>query len=236
MKVVISTCDKHSWIIPISMYFLKKYWPDLPYPVDIITETGYIDGCYGNQFDGGGLSWSDGLINYLKQSDENKILLILEDHLIQRPVIDWEVKLAESLCHGKIGCVRLNNAPHRYLKAHTFKADAGFFRDYRMDQRFALTLQMAIWQKEFLLEFLRAGENVWEVEKLGTKRVNESKSEWRVLWPVRNIITYPPRGLLRKGILEPGPLKWAFSELEPESECYKILAKAIKNQLDEHRK
>lgn len=229
MKIVIATCDKNSWLIPVFLYFYKKYWPDNPYETEIVTEQKHVD---GTVFYTKEVSWSTGIINYLNQSKDDKFLLIIEDHLIRKPIITSRVNRAERLCSDDVGCVRLNNAPHKYFNHHSKRSDIKAFREYPLDQRFAMTLQVAIYQKQFLLDVLRDGEDVWKVECNGSARLREMKSKWRILWPKNNIVDVPPTGILRKGRFKPPILRWATAELLDDAtinskKIYKILQKKI---------
>jgi len=228
VKTVVLTCDKHAWVVPVFLHFYKKYWPDNPYETEIVTEKYHIN---GNVFYAGGKSWSTRLLNYIKQSKDDKFLFIVEDHLIRKTVDTERVKIAENLCEGKVGCVRLNNNPHKYFDRHTILADFIGFREYPLDKRFSMTLQMAIWQKQFLFDVLRDNESIWETEGNGSKRLKELKSPlWQILWPETIIIDCDDRGILRKGILEPPVLRWALSELSQDNPEYKILQNQIKRQ------
>lgn len=229
MKVLIITCDKYAWLVPVFLHFYKKYWPDNPYETVIITEKKHIDSDYMVYY-AGEASWSSEVLSYLRQSKEEKFILIHEDHLIRKKINTERVKIAEGLCEGDVGCVRLNHAPHKYFNQHTIKTNIKGFKEYPTKRRFSFTMQMAFWQKQYLLDVMREGESAWENEEKGIARLKEMNSKWRILWPKFNIIDYPPRGLLRKGILQPPALRWAKSELSEDSKEYEILENQIKVQ------
>ena len=229
MKSLLITCDKYAWLVPVFLHFYKKYWPDNPYKTEIITQTRKISTVH-TVFYAGNVSWSSEVLNYLRQTKEDKFILFNEDILINRMVDTRGVKNAERLCKNNIGCVRLNHAPKRYLTEHAKKTDIKGFREYPTDRRFSFTMQIAFWQKKYLFDVMRDGESAWENEANGIERLKEMKSDWRILWPEKNIITYAPVGIMRKGILEPQVLRWAKSELQEDSKEYKILENQIKKQ------
>lgn len=224
MKLVVMTCDKHDWIVPIFKFFYEKNWLDSPYRVEILTETNAVD---YPAFLAGKVSWATALINYLKQSNEDKILLTLEDYLIKSKVDTDRVRIAEKLCEGDVGCVRLSNGPYKYFLKHT----AGYpeingFKQYPLYKRFSMVAHMGFFQKQFLLDVLKDGENIWETEGKGSVRLKNLGSNWRVLWPKVNVINYATNGgLIKKGKLRPQCLKWALSELanSGEKKLFKIL-------------
>jgi hypothetical protein len=209
MKVVILTCDNYAWLIPVFLHFYNKYWPDNPYQTEIITEIDHINGFV---FYTKGASWSSGLLNYLKQSDDDKFLLIDEDCLIKGPVNLGRVKLAEKLCEGNIGCVRLN-APDKYYNRHAIESGVKFYKEYPLDKPYSMSLQAAIWQKKYLLEVLWHKEDGWQAELIGSKRVANMKGRWRILWAKSAVIDYHGGGIMRKGQPALPVVKWALLEL-----------------------
>lgn len=209
MKIVILTCDEYAWIVPVFLHFLKKYWSDNPYEIEIITEKAHVD---GTVFYTRGVSWSSGLINYLKQSKEKKFLLILEDCLIDKKVDTERVQMAEKLCRGDVGCINLN-APERYQRDHTIKSGVEGFREYPLDAKYSMAIQPAIWQKQYLLDILRTGESCWGTEIKGSRRLKELKGKWRLLWAKTPIMSYHPGSLIHKGKFHFESAKWAMLEL-----------------------
>ena len=227
MKIVVLTCNKYRWLVPVFLYFYKKHWPDNPYKTEIVTESEHIDGTVFYSRDP---SWATSVIKYIKQSEEDKFLLILEDYLIRQAVNTKRVRIAEKLCIKDVGYVRLRNSPKKGINRHTININIKGFREYPIERRFAMVVQTGIYQKKFLLDILREGESAWETESEGLHRIRKLKPKWRVLWPEEHIIDYPARGLLRKGILEPRVLRRALSELPQGSLEHKILQNQIKRQ------
>jgi len=194
MRVVVFTCDKYSWLIPTFLHFYRKMWPDNPYQTDFVTETKEIG--LVSTFFTGKIPWSDGAIKYFESLEEDTFLLLLEDHIIKEMIDTNRVKVAESFCSGDVGCVRLN--PHDKLSRSLLNAGIEGFKEYPLDKPYSISLQPAIWQKEFLFEFLKKGENIWQVENEGSIRIQKSKM--RVIWVDTPIITMPrPGGYMKKG-------------------------------------
>lgn len=222
MKVIITTCDEYDWIIPIFKYFFEKHWPDNPYQIEILTETNAID---YPVFCAGKVSWASRLINYLKQSKEDKILFTLEDYLIQATVDTDRIRVAENLCQGDVGCVRLSNCPYKYFKQHIVDSPIiDGFREYPLHGRFSMVAHIAFFQKEFLLDVLQHGEDVWETENNGSARLGKLGSKWRVFWPEIDIVNYTQRGgLIKKGRFRREVLSWLLAELSDKKECSKEL-------------
>lgn len=194
MRIVVFTCDAYSWLIPTFLHFYKKMWPDNPYQTDFVTETKDIG--QASTFFTGKIPWPDGAIKYFKSTDEEIFLLLLEDYIIKEPIDTDRIKMAESLCRDDIGCVRLN--PRDRLRRHLFDAGIEGFKEYPLDKPYSISLQPSIWQKKFLFEFLKKGEDVWQVENEGSIRIQQSKM--RVIWADVPIITMPRAGgYMKKG-------------------------------------
>lgn len=229
MKIIISTCDAYNWILPVFFCFYKKAWPTNPYQTEIITEKVHVP---GKVFYFGRHSWSHGLLQYLRQSKSNKFMLILEDYIL-KSVDAKRVKMAERLCTGNVGCVRLSNHPNKYFRKHTANSPLiKGFRQYPNDQRFCGAIQIAIYQKEFLFDLFKDKENIWQAEKNGAERISKLASKWRILWPEINIFEYNPLGLMRRGNLVVKTLRWAKASLPKTSREYKILQDRIQWQSD----
>lgn len=231
MKVIILTCDKYAWIVPFCLYFYRKNWPDNPYKTEIITESNYIG---GKVFYTTYAPWSSGILRYLAESEEDKFMLIQEDFLIKSPVDTARIKEAESLCTGNVGHVRMNNAPTKYFNRHSINSDVKGFREYPLSQRFAMTTQIAICQKDFLFDALKAGETAWETERNGAKRVAKLAHKWKALWPKSCIADYHWGGLMRKGHLRPAVLRWIKPELLKSTSIEaKMLYALIQGKIEE---
>jgi len=189
MRIVVFTCDAYSWLVQFFLHFYEKMWPDNPYQTDFVTETKKIE--EQNTFLTGKIPWADGAIKYLESCEEKTFLLLLEDYIIAKPIRTDIIKRAEKLCVDDIGCVRLNL--HDSWSQFLFDTNIEGFKEYPLDKPYSISLQAAIWQKEFLLEFLRKGENIWQVEEAGSGRIRTSKK--RIIWADVPIISYQPGGI-----------------------------------------
>lgn len=209
MKVIISTHDEYSWIIPIFLHFYRRYWPDNPYKTEIITEKEHVD---GTVFYTGGVRWSSGIINYLKQSKEDKFLMMLEDYLIPKIVDTKEVQRAEELCVGDVGSVNLD-APARYYRNHAIKSDLNGFREYPVDSEYSISLGPVIYQKKFLLDILQENENIQRTEISGSRRLAKLKDKWRILFTDPPLVCFHCGSLMHNGKFKVPTTKWALQEL-----------------------
>ena len=209
MRVVVFTCDNYSWLIPTFLHFYRKNWPDNPYQTDFVTETEEIGDV--PTFYTGKIPWADGAIKYLESLKEETFLLLLEDYMISQTIDTNRIKAAEELCRGDIGCVRLcpYHTKKKILKLiidSLIDSEIDGFKEHPLDKPHSISLQSSIWQKEFLLEFLQKGENIWQVENEGSIRIQKSKK--RIIWADIPIIDYRLGGYMKKGRVVKFVEKW----------------------------
>lgn len=202
MKIIVISCDKYLWLIPTFLHFYKKKWPDNPYQTDFISEVEAIEG--QTTFCPGKLPWATRLIKYLDSDNERKFLIFCEDYILKKKVNSHDIKRAEDLCVDDIGCVRLNahDRESHFLIDSMIKG----FKQYPLDKPYSVSLQTSIWQKEFLLEFLREGENIWQTEIDGSKRICESRK--KVIWSDVPILIYHACGYMQKGKIVKPVARW----------------------------
>lgn len=193
MKVVVFTCDEYSWLIPTFWHFYRKNWKDNPYKTEFVTETKKLD--FGDSvFYGGKIPWADRITKYLKQLDEDKLFLMLDDYILESSVDSYKVKIGENLCKDDIGCIKLSAKDEGLSR---FLIDIGIkgFKKYPLDKPYSLSLQVAIWQKSLFLDVLKQGESIWETEVNGSKRMQNFHKQ--VLWSDTPAINYG--GYMNKG-------------------------------------
>jgi len=214
MRIVVLTCDKYKWLVPVFLHFFNKNWPDNSCEIDIVADAENLE--YKNVFYTNGVSWSTGIINYLKQSKDDKFLLTPEDYIIESKVDTARIKRAEKLCAGNVGCVRLNQ-PDKYFRFATQSEFRGF-REYPLDKPYSMSMQAAIWQKSYLLDVLRDGEDAWQAEIEGSKRLAKIKGKWRILWTKSAIIDYQAGGFMVAGKPRMSVVKWVLSDMKKQFE------------------
>lgn len=203
MKVVVFSCDTYSWLIPIFSHFYEKNWPDNPYQTVFVTETEKTKEV--TTFCAGKLEWANRMIKYLNSCNDETFLLLSVDYIIEKKVDTNRIKRAEGLCKNNIGCVRLFPLDDKWSR-FLFDTNIEGFKEYPLDKRYSISLQASIWQKEFLLEFLRKGETCWQTEGRGSRRIYNSK--YRVIWADTAILSYRLRGYMTRGKVIEEMAKW----------------------------
>jgi hypothetical protein len=85
--LVILSCDRYRDLWEPCLALYRRYWPDCPYPMFLVSETvGIDDERVCSLRTGSGLAWSDGVRIAIGALDHEQVLLVLEDFLLTGPV------------------------------------------------------------------------------------------------------------------------------------------------------
>jgi hypothetical protein len=164
---------------------VKRFWPDCPYKVYLLSnyqtidEEGVIPILVGEDH-----SWSDNLIKALDTIEEEYILMLIDDlfftNYVRREslheVFTWIGRV-------KPNYVRLYPRPK---PDKPYNDQVGIVSPGRL---YRTATVMSVWKKTVLLDLLKPGENAWDFEVYGTIRSDKYDgfySTWKVLIPVVN--------------------------------------------------
>jgi len=202
--VVMITCKKFSQAWNPFFILLKKYWPDCPYKIYMITDFGkYEDEIVETITIGSDLGFSSNLIYGLNKIPEDIILYFQEDYLFTdyfntEKILSFENYLCEN---SNIGCLRL--APCPGPTAPSEYKDLGILQ---IGDAYRVSTQTAFWRKNVLLSLLVLKESGGDFEIKGTKRSNNLPykflSVWREQTPTPYFITAIVRSVWQEGALE----------------------------------
>jgi hypothetical protein len=161
---------------PVTVVHYEQRPPALP-PNFSLYDNGKDDG------------FSTGLIRFLNAIPDQHVILFLEDYWLVRVdtnQVALMIRLAEhnpDICKIDLTDDRLK-VPHTkitipYTNKPTLLSRPGDFLALDMvkshlDAPYLMSLQAAIWRTDFLLRFLKKGENPWKMEKYGTTRVQKA--------------------------------------------------------------
>ena len=205
MRVIIPSCDAYLNVLWLSQRYFKHFWPDNPYPVDVISETKGLAGMVTYKYNDP--SWVNRLLMYLRDTPHEHFIIIPDDFILKSPVNTERVRHAEVISNNDrfVGCIRLQ--PHDHQAAHLQRFSPGF-DEYPLDKPYSVSFQISIWHREFLFEILKKGETVWQAEIGGSKRAK--KSIMRVLWANEPAFNYTAHGYMQKGKPAPDVLRWVM--------------------------
>lgn len=184
-RVFVTTNDRHQWILPAFAHQFNRYWssqqpvivagysrPEFELPGNfafhqIAPENYPVE------------RWSDGVMEFLHSVDDELFVWMLEDMLLTRTV---DVRAVSSLAdymgfHQEV--IRIDLTTDRLYAG----ASPGQRPDYEYwgsldlvwsepHSPYHLSLQAAIWRREYLLNYMVEGETPWELEMGGTERLS----------------------------------------------------------------
>ena len=155
--VLTVSCDAYADVWPVHYRFFDVFWPDCTYPKFLQTnvkqcnEQGVKSIPIGIDVD-----WSSNLIAALAQLDYKYVLLLLEDFLFYQPIDSADIAKRLSLMQqAQAQCLRLPPKPPA-TKLLNSDLQIG---EVSADAPFRISTQAAIWEKDYLLSCLLAGES-----------------------------------------------------------------------------
>ena len=204
MRLHVLTSDKYVYAIRPFAWMLKKYWPDHPEVVvggysipPFQMPPRFVFHSIGRMEDYPVEKWSDGVMKFLAEIDDEVICLFLEDMWIIEPVKTQVVKMAYDYMHQFKYVARLDLTGDRlHADGAEEYGDMGNVKLIWSDPKsqYHLSMMPAFWRKNHLLRVLRYNETPWQVEINGTPRLAKLQHEMIVLgtdaWPVRNTLAF----------------------------------------------
>lgn len=193
MRLHIVTSDRYIYAIRPFAHLLKKYWPDHPevvvggysYPPFELPEkfTFHSIGPFGHYPVN---RWSDGVIKFLQEIEDEVVCLFLEDMWLVRPVDTQVVRMGYDYMRQFEYVARLDLTSDRLYANGGRVKTYGALGHVRLiwsdpDSPYHLSLMPAFWRKAHLLEVLRPGETPWDTEIAGTPRLSALRNQMIVL-------------------------------------------------------
>lgn len=185
LAVLVVSCDSYCDMWQPFFMLFKRFWPDCPYKVYLlsnhhsINEEGIIPVLVGEDH-----SWSDNLIKALDAIEEEYILMLIDDlfftNYVQQESIQevfaWIIRM-------KPNYVRFYPKPK---PDKTYNNQVGIVSPGTL---YRTATVISVWKKIVLLDLLKPGENAWDFEVYGAIRSDKYEgfySTWKVLIPVVN--------------------------------------------------
>lgn len=186
VAVLVSSCYKYREFWNPFFYFFKKTWPDCPYSIYLGTDIGLHPSVKTISV-GHDKGWASNTKLILKSIKEQYVILLLEDYLLGGAINT--AKIQEYINHMKqynIGYLRLFPCPgpNRFWPYHKE------FGIINKGERYRVSLQPSIWNKNTLLSLLKDGENIWEMEIHGSIRSNFLSEPFLSKWRGEGIFGY----------------------------------------------
>src|SRR3990170_7152263 len=166
VAVLVVSCDHYADLWLPFFHLFKRFWPDCPYSVYLLTnEKDFQFPDVSVIRTGINVSWSDNLKMGLQHIREKYILMIIDDLFLLKPV---DTAMVIKICNT---FVLLDG---NYLRLNpTVRADKKFnkyFGEVSKGAIYRASTVLSLWKKCILAELLRPGESAWHFEIYGTNR------------------------------------------------------------------
>ena len=172
LSVLICSCDKYedAWL-PFS-FFLNKFWNNSFFPIYLMTNfKKYEDNRINTIKTGEDIDWSTNFLKAINEIKTKYILIFMEDYfLTEKPDTDFIKKALNYMEHNKISYFRLFPCPGPDKIID--KIDDIEIGEIEKKSEYRVSLQLAIWDKDYLKRLIKIGESAWEFEIKGTERTN----------------------------------------------------------------
>ncbi len=204
VSAVVASYDGCADIWPGCFGLMARFWPDLPYPLHLISNhLVFSDRRVTTLRVGDDLSWSQTLARGLERVSSRYVLLILDDFFLTAPVDTAFVKRLHAVMVAK-GAAYLRLAPNP--AADTPCADMPEIGTIGKGAPYRTSLQMAFWDRSALLGLLRSEESAWDFEIKGSRRSDAMTVPF--LGMCDGFAAVPYRHVLRRGKLLPDAVRF----------------------------
>lgn len=182
LSILSCSCDKYSdvWGPMFGMFF--KYWPDCPYKIYLMSNTKvYDDNRVHTIATGEDKTWSISFRKALNTIESKYVLVIMEDYLLQSKVISDEFETAiRYMENEKVDYLRLFPAP----RPDRVYGQMGLYKIGKIDKdaEYRVSLQAAIWRRDYLVHLIDDRDSAWQFEYLGSKRSTADGSKFLSVW------------------------------------------------------
>lgn len=182
MAILVCSCDKYEdvWNPMFEMFY--KFWPDCPYDVYLLTnQKNYQHKKVKTISTGDDVTWSKAFRRALQSIKEKYVLIIMEDYILRSKVrnSDFEIALEYMESH----CVDY----FRTFPAPRPTVEIGMCGDFKIGEieteaPYRVSLQSAIWKREYVLSIIDDKDSAWQFEHLGSKRSSKDGSYFVSVW------------------------------------------------------
>ncbi len=181
LTIFINTSDNFEDCWHPFFTLFARYWPNCPYSIVLNTETkdysfkGLRIVCAKVAIgENRRLTWSECLARALDSMHTPYILYLQEDYFLEAAVREDALEaLIQALREGRADVIRLSEADDAgpWMQTH-----APIWQ-VALKAKYQLSLQAALWRKDFLRAQVRAQETPWQLESFGSMRLRRQKTK-----------------------------------------------------------
>lgn len=126
-------------------------------------------------------TWSGGVLRLLDLIPDEVFILVLEDYFLSEAVNVEAVAVLAEIMQRRGDVAKIDLTDDRLKVGHVSYGrchDVGLIRSVD-DAPFQMSVQAAIWRKDFMRAYLNPDEDAWRAEKIGTRRIVDARLQGR---------------------------------------------------------
>ena len=167
--VLVNSCDRYADLWEPFARLWRKYWPDCPFEVVLLTESpaelaGAAKTVFSRAIAGGKNCWSKMMATARSQIHTPYVMMLCDDYLLENRVDTGRV-LSRLKAMKTLGAVNLRLIPNPPGGAEVAGGD---LLEYRKQTAYSIATQAGFWDKEFLFDLAAKVESIWEFERYGS--------------------------------------------------------------------
>lgn len=192
--VLVTSCDAYRDVEAPFLTLFRKYWPDCPFELVIVSETGAAEGYDRTILMGRSPEWRTRTVGALERITTPYVLFLCNDYFLDAKVDTAKILSFVEEAKAKDALnYRLCPDPPRAVK----------------NTAYSVSCKAGIWNREFMLSLARRYASAWEFERRGS--FDFDLSDPRPLL-VTERLEFPFLDVVHKGCWEP----WAVDFLRRE--------------------
>ena len=172
--VLVASCDKYADLLAPFSALWRKFWPDCPFEVVLVTESEPANAkelCFDRVVAcGAGGNWCSRLVQALDTIKTPYVLMLCDDYYLEKSV--ETARILERLAQAKaFDAANLRLIPNP--KPSQPYRDG--LMEYRKQTAYCIATQAGLWNQEFLRGLADGKASIWEFERHGSFSVAEEK-------------------------------------------------------------
>jgi hypothetical protein len=178
LSIVISSCDKYSYLWDIQLQFFNRYWPKCPYDIYYISEYSDVplmdtklklNSVNIKNVSNGPEDWSFMLETALKKINTKYIIYMQEDYILTDVIKQKNVDiLIDYIKSNNINYIRFYTGPPGNGESIKVTNELSI-KEIKPGTKWRGNLMLAIWKRETLLSLIESKSiTPWQFEHLST--------------------------------------------------------------------
>ena len=168
--VLVCSCDKYADLLKPFIELWRRFWPDCPFELVLVTETDpHVAGFDRVIACGGGSNWCPRLVAALNQIDTPYVLMLCDDYFLSRRVDTQQLlsRLAQMREFGAANLRLIPNPRPTATNAEPFGHGTDLLR-YKPMKAYSIATQSGLWRRDFLRSLADGRASIWEFERYGS--------------------------------------------------------------------